>query len=91
MICAAAGNNLDQVWDVLIVGAGIAGAMAACRAAQMGLSVLFIDKATFPRGKACGCCLNQAAVGLLNDAGLDVGTLGAIPVDRFEFASAVQR
>ncbi len=86
MICAAPINNVDRVWDVLIVGAGVAGAMAACRAAQMGLSVLFIDKATFPRGKACGCCLNQAAVGLLNDAGLDVGTLGAIPVDRFEFA-----
>jgi len=86
MICAAAINNVDRVWDVLIVGAGVAGAMAACRAAQMGLSVLFIDKAAFPRGKACGCCLNQAAVGLLNDAGLDVATLGAIPIDRFEFA-----
>ena len=86
MICAATRNNLDRVWDVLIVGAGVAGAMAACRAAQLGLTVLFIDKAAFPRGKACGCCLNHSAVGLLNHAGLDVASLGAVPIDRFEFA-----
>ncbi len=86
MICASDMSKRDRIWDVLIVGAGVAGAMAASRLAQLGLSVLLIDKAAFPRAKACGCCLNHSAVGLLTDAGLDVRALGAVPVNRFELA-----
>ncbi len=76
-----------RLWDVLIVGAGVAGAVTAHGAARMGKSVLLIDKAVFPRGKACGCCLNHAAVELLERAGLDIRALGAIPVERFLMSS----
>ncbi|MDA8377758.1 MAG: FAD-dependent oxidoreductase [Planctomycetia bacterium] len=91
MICGAVANNMDRLWDVLIVGSGVAGAMAAYGAARQGKSVLLIDKARFPRGKACGCCLNKAAVDLLDQTGLNVRLLGAVPVDRFQLACAGTR
>ncbi|MEM8678916.1 MAG: NAD(P)/FAD-dependent oxidoreductase [Planctomycetota bacterium] len=52
-------------WDVIVVGAGPAGSMAARFAAQRGLRVLLLDRERFPRWKVCGCCVNPAALGLL--------------------------
>ncbi len=86
MICFSEAGNVGRVWDVLVVGAGVAGAMAAYGAARRGFSVLLIDKAAFPRGKACGCCLNQAAVNLLEEAQFKIRDLGATPIDRFYLA-----
>ncbi len=40
-------------WDVLIVGAGPAGCAAAYDLAAAGRRVLLVDKAAFPRAKAC--------------------------------------
>jgi flavin-dependent dehydrogenase len=59
-----------QSWEVAVVGAGPAGAMAAREAARAGARVLLVDRASFPRHKVCGCCLNGAALGLLADVGL---------------------
>jgi flavin-dependent dehydrogenase len=60
----------DRAWDVLVVGAGVAGATAARGLAQRGRRVLLVDKATFPRWKVCGCCLNGAALASLAAQGL---------------------
>jgi menaquinone-9 beta-reductase len=56
--------------EVLVVGAGPAGGMAAFTLAAAGLRVLLVDRAVFPRNKVCGCCLNAASVSLLREAGL---------------------
>ncbi|MCS5713439.1 geranylgeranyl reductase family protein [Herbiconiux sp. CPCC 205716] len=42
------------VWDVIVIGAGPAGASAARAAAEGGASVLLLDRAPFPRYKTCG-------------------------------------
>lgn len=76
-------------WDVLVVGAGPAGAMAALEAARRGASVLLVDKASFPRYKVCGCCLNLRALHALEKAGLG-GILednGAVPLEEFRLAA----
>ena len=65
----AAGRELYDP-QVIVVGAGPAGATAAFAAARGGLRVLLVDKARFPREKVCGCCLSFAGVQLLRDAGL---------------------
>lgn len=80
----------ETLWDVLVIGAGPSGAIAAREAALRGLSVLLIDKAEFPREKVCGCCLNRATLGLLEATGLGrlTGDLGARPLNRFKLAAA---
>ncbi|MFC7382101.1 NAD(P)/FAD-dependent oxidoreductase [Sphaerisporangium rhizosphaerae] len=47
---------MDTIWDVVVVGGGPAGAAAAIRARQLrpDARVLLVDKADFPRDKACG-------------------------------------
>jgi flavin-dependent dehydrogenase len=56
--------------DVLVVGGGPAGAMAAITAARAGLRVLLADRAAHPREKVCGCCLAPLGQQVLKRAGL---------------------
>lgn len=52
---ADAGSEHDEpVWDVVVVGAGPAGASAAYAAAVAGRQVLLLEKAELPRYKTCG-------------------------------------
>lgn len=44
----------EPVWDVVVVGAGPAGASAAYAAAGAGRRVLLLEKAELPRYKTCG-------------------------------------
>ncbi|MCP9946727.1 geranylgeranyl reductase family protein [Streptomyces somaliensis] len=44
----------ENVWDVVVVGAGPAGASAAYAAAVAGRRVLLLEKAGLPRYKTCG-------------------------------------
>ncbi|RMF81503.1 MAG: FAD-binding protein, partial [Planctomycetota bacterium] len=66
--------SLDEAarrrWDVLVVGAGPAGALAARQLAKGGASVLLVDQARFPRFKVCGGCLNASALASLTACGL---------------------
>lgn len=56
--------------DVVIVGAGPAGALAALRLAGAGASVLVLERARFPRHKLCGDTINPGAVRELEAAGV---------------------
>src|SRR5438128_3205113 len=51
--------------DVLIVGAGPAGAVAATILARAGVCVRLVDRATFPRDKLCGDTLNPGTLAML--------------------------
>ena len=55
--------------DVLIAGAGPAGAMAATVLARAGVRVLVLDRARFPRDKLCGDTLNPGALAILSRVG----------------------
>jgi geranylgeranyl reductase family protein len=61
--------------DVVIVGAGPAGTAAAIRLARAGREVVVIDKATFPRDKICGDGLTTGALRLLEQLGLEPGSV----------------
>lgn len=61
--------------DVLIAGAGPAGAIAARALALRGARVLIVDRETFPRDKLCGDTLNPGAIKLLDETGLTGGAL----------------
>ena len=55
--------------DVIIVGAGPAGAATAILLAERGLSVRLLDRARFPRPKICGEYLSPEAPRLLDRLG----------------------
>lgn len=63
--------------DVLVVGAGPAGAIAAWRLASAGARVTMVDRDAFPRDKLCGDTLNPGAVAFLGSLGLQQSPLPA--------------
>ncbi len=56
--------------DVLVAGAGPAGSALATHLASRGHRVLLVDRARFPREKACSEYLSPAAVALLTQLGV---------------------
>src|ERR1043166_5539370 len=56
--------------DVLIVGAGPAGAAAARALSRLGRDVVLVDQRSFPRDKVCGDGLISDALGALRTLGL---------------------
>ena len=58
------------MWDVAIVGSGPAGASCAAFCARAGLRTLVLERATFPREKVCGDCLNPACWPVLERLGV---------------------
>jgi geranylgeranyl reductase family protein len=59
-------------FDAVVVGAGPAGSVAALTLARGGARVALIDKARFPRDKACGDLIGPRGVGLLSKLGVRV-------------------
>ncbi len=72
--------------DVLIVGAGPAGASLAWRLARAGFHVRVVEARTFPRFKACGEFLNPECVRMLRELGVEseLRALGARRLSGFE-------
>lgn len=71
--------------DAVVVGASLAGSAAALVLARAGARVALVDKATFPRPKACGELLSPDGVAVLARLGLDgeVRSSGAATIRRF--------
>ena len=59
-------------YDVIVVGAGPAGSIAAFVLAKAGARVALVDKANVGRDKACGDLVGPRGVRLLDDLGLSV-------------------
>jgi menaquinone-9 beta-reductase len=66
-------------WDVVVVGGGPAGAAcaAAARQAAPAARVLVLDRADFPRDKACGDGIAPEAFDVLEELGIDRAALTA--------------
>lgn len=73
-----------EAWDVVVIGAGPAGCVAAAGCEDAGLRTLLVERQRFPRAKVCGGCLAPAGVRALKRLGLGavlVG-VGAAPLER---------
>ncbi len=64
--------------DVVIVGAAPAGSLAALVLARAGHRVALLDRATFPRAKVCGNCINPSAWEIWQRLGL-TDSFSALP------------
>ena len=72
----------SEPWDVVVVGAGPAGSLAAQQLARHGLRTLLVEAKRFPRLKVCGGCLNQRALAALAHLGMGdlVAGAGGVPL-----------
>ena len=61
---------MDYDFDAIIVGGGPGGATAALVAGRLGLRVLLLDAARFPRDKICGDAIPFRALALAEELGL---------------------
>lgn len=79
-------QTLTSVWDVVIVGAGVAGGALACLLAERGIKTLVVDAKSLPRDKVCGGCLNQRAQHVLSAIGIldELRNLGACELNQIE-------
>jgi len=63
--------NRDMQTDVLVVGAGPAGCLAAVELVRQGIDVLVVERSPFPREKVCGDALLEDSLEVLESVGLD--------------------
>ncbi len=68
----------DDLYDVIIIGAGPAGSTAAYLLSKQGFRVLLADKKKFPRPKLCAGLITRKTTGIIEDIyGENVNTLKA--------------
>ena len=62
---------MKEEFDAIVVGGGPGGAVAATFLARANVKTLLIDKARFPRDKACGDAVGGQSAELLGELGLE--------------------
>jgi menaquinone-9 beta-reductase len=81
-------NRVTLQDKVLIVGGGVAGCAASIALARKGRSVTLIEREPSPCHKVCGEFLSGEALEDLHALGIDVASLGAVPIDYVRLAAA---
>lgn len=74
--------------EVLVVGGGVAGCAASIALARKGRRVRLIEREPTPRHKVCGEFLSGEALEDLHALGIDVASLGAVPINYVRLAAA---
>jgi flavin-dependent dehydrogenase len=69
-VTATGGEPVRGAYDVIVVGAGPAGAATAMLLAEQGRAVLVLDRARFPRPKICGEYLSPEVARILDRLGV---------------------
>jgi len=79
------------MYDVLIIGGGLAGLVSGLELARAGYSVALIEKKTYPFHKVCGEYVSNEVRPYLESLGLALDELGAARIDRFRLTSPTGR
>ncbi|WCO01761.1 NAD(P)/FAD-dependent oxidoreductase [Psychroserpens ponticola] len=74
-------------FDVIIVGGGLAGLSSAIHLSNADLSVLVIEKNSYPKHKVCGEYISNEVLPYLQFLDIDVFKLGAKRIDKFQLST----
>jgi hypothetical protein len=74
-------------YDVIIVGGGLGGLIASIQLAKEQYHVLLIEKYNYPFNKVCGEYVSNEVKPFLKEIGLDLESLGATNINRFQLSS----
>lgn len=72
--------------DVIIIGGGLAGLVAAIHLATHNFTVLIIEKNEFPKHKVCGEYISNEVLPYLSSLQLDVSTLNPVKINKLSFS-----
>lgn len=74
-------------YDVIIVGGGLAGLTSAIHLSMLNLSVLVVEKNSYPKHKVCGEYISNEVLPYLEFLHVDVFKLGAKKINKFQLST----
>ncbi len=80
-------SQIQKIFDVIIIGGGLAGLSSAIHLSKNNFAVLVIEKNDYPKHKVCGEYISNEVLPYLNFLGVDVFSLGAQKIDKFELST----
>ena len=75
-------------YDIIIVGAGLAGLSSAIHLSKFKVNVLLIEKNSLPKHKVCGEYISNEVLPYLEFLEIDPFEFGAKKIDQFEFSTS---
>lgn len=75
------------MYDILIIGGGLAGLTSAVRLAKAGKKVALVEKNHYPFHRVCGEYISNETLPFLTSLGVDPFALGAISLHKFRLSS----
>ncbi|MEM7185497.1 MAG: NAD(P)/FAD-dependent oxidoreductase [Bacteroidota bacterium] len=79
--------NSSSTYDVIIIGGGLAGLVAATHLGRAGVKIVLIEKYEYPHHKVCGEYVSNEIMPYLRDLEIDPFSKGAVEISRFEISS----
>lgn len=79
--------NSSEAYDVIIIGGGLAGLVAANHLGRAGVKVLLIEKYEYPHHKVCGEYVSNEVMPYLRSLGIDPFSKGAVDISQFEIST----
>jgi flavin-dependent dehydrogenase len=73
----------SEIFDVVVIGGGLSGGVAATRLAQAGMKVALVEKEKAAHHKVCGEFLSGEGLPFLKAVGVDIYKIGGLAINRF--------
>ena len=78
----------NEIFEVLVIGGGLAGLTAALHLSRSNIKVCLIEKNQYPNHKVCGEYVSNEVLSYLNSLGIDPYAEGAKNITSFEITNA---
>ena len=79
--------HTKSIYDVIVIGGGLAGLTNAIHLSGKGIKVLVIEKNSYPKHKVCGEYVSNEVLPYLEALGIHPKNLGAVFIDQFEMST----